>query len=308
MISAMSDMTIGHWVELGISGVVLVAIGVALWIMSRQFQFHNEEITKRNEDISKREENLLKESTEAMNTVHDMFMKEQEATKKWMESQQKTMEGWIKGQTKAINEVASTINNSALPKKYTPEQNQQNIEARKYLSRAVEHVHQATKSSRTMLCMFHNGTHSLNNVSFYKFSLIGESWDINLAPVGDRIKDCQVVVYAGLIDMLENNKKGLVVKNVDDLKGDVATYQFFVSRGTKCVMAQAIYNDEDTMMVGFLLNEYMDLHPEWDEKTWHSNKIIVTRAADRLSAVFGASSVDEEIREEKKKGGNVNAE
>ena len=166
MISAMSDMAIGHWVELGISGVVLVAIGVALWIMSRQFQFHNEEITKRNEDISKREENLLKESTEAMNTVHDMFMKEQEATKKWMESQQKTMEGWINGQTKAINDVASTINNSALPKKYTPEQNRQNIEARKYLSRAVEHVHQATKSSRTMLCMFHNGTHSLNNVSF----------------------------------------------------------------------------------------------------------------------------------------------
>lgn len=41
MLSVLSEMTVGHWVELGISGVVLVAIGVALWIASKQFQIHN---------------------------------------------------------------------------------------------------------------------------------------------------------------------------------------------------------------------------------------------------------------------------
>lgn len=61
------------------------------------------------------------------------------------------------------------------------------------------------------------------------------------------------------------------------------------------------------MMLGFLVNEFMDLHPEWDEEQWHAQKTPVTRAADRISGVFGASSIDEEIRQEKKEGGDGDA-
>ena len=134
MFSILSDMTIGHWVELGISGVVLVAIGVALWIASKQFQAHNDEITKRNEDISKREETMMKESLEASRQIHEMFACEQESIKQWMKTQQDVMVQWMQNQTNSINEMLGILNNTALPRKYTPEDEKKNVEFRKFLS------------------------------------------------------------------------------------------------------------------------------------------------------------------------------
>ena len=113
MVNMLADMSIGHWVELGISGVVLVAIGVALWIASKQFQAHNEEITKRNEDISKREEAVMQKSVDASKQIHDMFMKEQEGNKRWMESQQSMMEKWMETQSSAINKMLTVLNESS---------------------------------------------------------------------------------------------------------------------------------------------------------------------------------------------------
>ena len=307
MFSVLSDMTIGHWVELGISGVVLVAIGVALWIAAKQFQTHNDEITKRNEDISKREETMMKESLEASRQIHEMFACEQESIKQWMKTQQDVMVQWMQNQTNSINKMLGILNNTALPRKYTPEDEKKNVEFRKFLSQTLDSVRKKTGSSRALFCMFHNGSHSLNNVNFYKFSLIGESWDINLASVNGRIKDCQVAIYSNFLDMMTSNKKGLVIKDVEELKDDVATYQFFKSRGAKCAIVQAVYDENDGMMLGFLVNEFMDLHPEWDEEQWHAQKTPVTRAADRISGVFGASSIDEEIRQEKKEGGDGDA-
>ena len=57
-LKVLADMTIGQWAELGISGVVLVAIGVALWLIVKTFRLHSAEIEQRNEDVSKREEAL----------------------------------------------------------------------------------------------------------------------------------------------------------------------------------------------------------------------------------------------------------
>ena len=302
MLSILSDMSIGHWVELGISGVVLVAIGVALWVASKQFQAHNEEITKRNEDISKREETVMKESAEASKQIHEMFVNEQNSTKEWMKSQQDMMNQWMQTQTESINQMMSVLKEGVAPKKYTAEDEKKNVEFRKFLSQTLESVRKKTDSSRTFFCMFHNGSHSLNNVNFYKFSLIGESWDINLASVGGRIKDYQVTIYASLLDMVGSNKKGLIIKNVEDLRDDVPSYQFFKSRGAKCAIVQAVYDADDKMMLGFVVSEYMDLHPDWDDKEWHVKKVPVTRAADSISGVFKASSVDEEIRQERKGG------
>lgn len=307
MLNILSDMTVGHWVELGISGVVLVAIGVALWIGTKQFQAHNEEINKRNEDISKREETIMQETTVASKQIHDLFASEQEAAKRWMQSQQETMSQWMKTQTESINRMMDIMNNTALPKKYTREDEKKNVEFRKFLSQTLDAVRKKTGSSRTIFCMFHNGSHSLNNVNFYKFSLIGESWDINLASVNGRIKDCQVAIYSKFLDMMSSNKKGLIIKDIESLKDDVATYQFFKDRNAKCAVVQAVYDESDGMMLGFIINEFMDLHPEWTDKDWHAQKTPVTRAADRISGVFGASSVDEEIREEKREGGNGDA-
>lgn len=307
MLNMLSDMTVGHWVELGISGVVLVAIGVALWIGTKQFQTYNEEIKKRNEDISKREEAETTRTLEASKQIHELFTTEQENSKKWMETQQKAMAKWMQSQTEAVNKMIDTLNNSSLPRKYTPDDEKRNVEFRKFLSKTLDSVRSKTGSSRTLFCMFHNGSHSLNNVNFYKFSLIGESWDINLASVNGRIKDCQVAIYSKFLDMMSSNKKGLVIKNVENLKDDVATYQFFKDRGAKCAIVQAVYSENDGMMLGFIINEFMDDHSEWDDKEWHAQKVPVTRAADKISGVFGASSVDEEIRQEKKEGGNGNA-
>lgn len=307
MFNILSDMTIGHWVELGISGVVLVAIGVALWIGTKQFQTYNEEIKKRNEDISKREAAETSRTLEASKQIHELFTSEQENSKKWMEAQQKAMTKWMQSQTDAVNKMIDTLNSASLPKKYTAEDERQNVEFRKFLSKTLDEVRDKTGSSRTIFCMFHNGSHSLNNVNFYKFSLIGESWDINLASVYGRIKDCQVPVYSKFLDMMSSNKKGLIIKDVEELKNDVATYQFFKDRGAKCAVVQAVYNDNDGTMLGFIINEFMSAHPEWKDKDWHAQKVPVTRAADKISGVFAASSVDEEIRREKKEGGSGNA-
>ena len=35
-LKVLADMTVGQWAELGISGVVLVAIGVALWLIVKR--------------------------------------------------------------------------------------------------------------------------------------------------------------------------------------------------------------------------------------------------------------------------------
>ena len=121
MFGILADLSIGQWVELGISGVVLVAIGVALWIASKQFQTHNDEITKRNEDISKREETMMKESLEASKQIHDLFANEQESTKQWMKTQQDVMMQWMQNQTNSINKMLGILNNTTLPRKYTPE-------------------------------------------------------------------------------------------------------------------------------------------------------------------------------------------
>ena len=307
MFGILADLSIGQWVELGISGVVLVAIGVALWIASKQFHAHNNEITKRNEDISKREEAIMKKTLEASQQIHDLFVSEQEAAKEWIKTQQDVMMQWAQNQTKSINKMLGILNNTALPKKYTLDDEKKNVEFRKFLSQTLDSVRKKTGSSRALFCMFHNGTHSLNNVNFYKFSLVGESWDINLAPVNGRIKDYQVTVYSNFLDMMTLNKKGFIIKDVEELKDNVATYQFFKNRGAKCAIVQAVYDENDGMMLGFIVNEFMDLHPEWDEKQWHAQKTPVTRAADRISGVFGVSSVDEEIRQEKKEGGDGDA-
>ena len=144
MLRVLSDMTIGHWVELGISGVVLVAIGVALLITSKQFQVHNDEITKRNEDISKREETMMKESLEASKQIHDMFASEQESTKQWMKTQQDVMTQWMQSQTNSINKMLGILNNTTLPRKYTPEDEKKNVEFRKFLSQTLDSVRKNT--------------------------------------------------------------------------------------------------------------------------------------------------------------------
>ena len=307
MVNMLTDMSIGHWVELGISGVVLVAIGVALWIASKQFQAHNEEITKRNEDISKREEAVMQKSVDASKQIHDMFMKEQEGNKRWMESQQSMMEKWMETQSSAINKMLTVLNESSLPKKYSPEEEKKNVEFRKFIKETLDSVMKKTCSQRAFFCMFHNGSHSLNNINFYKFSLMGESWDDNLASVGGRLKDYQVAIYSSLLDRMDASRKGLIIKNVEELRDDPASYQFFKDRGAKSAIMQAVYDKNDEVMLGFLVSEYMDLHPEWGDKEWHARKVPVTRAADSISGVFKASAVDEEMRQEFKKGGNGDA-
>ena len=249
----------------------------------------------------------MKKTLEASQQIHDLFVSEQEAAKEWIKTQQDVMMQWAQNQTKSINKMLGILNNTALPKKYTLDDEKKNVEFRKFLSQTLDSVRKKTGSSRALFCMFHNGTHSLNNVNFYKFSLVGESWDINLAPVNGRIKDYQVTVYSNFLDMMTLNKKGFIIKDVEELKDNVATYQFFKNRGAKCAIVQAVYDENDGMMLGFIVNEFMDLHPEWDEKQWHAQKTPVTRAADRISVVFGVSSVDEEIRQEKKEGGDGDA-
>lgn len=141
----LEDLTIGQWVELGISGVVLVAIGVGLYLIYIMFKSQNKEIDKRNEDISKREANLAESSKNERKMLQDLLLQIQ-------------------------NNISQT------EKRPTTEQAAQAaFEFQNFLAKELRFIHEQTHSARTFFCMYHNGTHSLNNINFYKFSLIDEA-------------------------------------------------------------------------------------------------------------------------------------
>lgn len=269
-LKVLADMTVGQWVELGISGVVLVAIGVALWLIIKSFRQHSKEIDQRNEDVSRREEALQKRT----------------------EDQFKQMLASIQAE---MQRPGAHV--------YTIEEDCKNDQFQSFLSKEIQEIHTKTMSSRTFFCMYHNGTHSLNNVSFYKFSLIDEAWDRNLASLHDKMQNYPATVYRGLSLLLKNNRKGVIIKDINELIDDVALYQFFSERDVKSFVAQGVYkNDESNILLGFLINEYITTPTEWTDEDWKKVRIEVSRSADKIDGILQVSSADEEFRKLKEEG------
>ena len=269
-LKVLADMTIGQWAELGISGVVLVAIGVALWLIVKTFRLHSAEIEQRNEDVSKREEALQKRTQEQFQQMLDSIRKE-------------------------VKKSGAHV--------YTIEEDRKNDQFQSFLSKEIQEIHTKTMSSRTFFCMYHNGTHSLNNVNFYKFSLIDEAWDRNLASLHDKMQNYPATVYKGLSQLLKENRSGVVVKNINILYDDVALYQFFSERDVSCFVAQGVYkSDESNILLGFLINEYITPPSGWTDEDWKKVRIEVSRSADKIDGVLQVSSADEEFRKSKEEG------
>lgn len=145
LISTLADMSISQWVELGISGVVLVAIGVAMYLMYLMFKQHNKELDQRNEELNKREQSLAEQAEQNRDSFQHL-----------------------------IDSLTDVAQHPAI-RKYTPEDDKRNVEFQDFLSTEVKTIHDKTYSSRAFFCMYHNGAHSLNNISFFKFSLIAEA-------------------------------------------------------------------------------------------------------------------------------------
>lgn len=266
-LKVLADMTIGQWAELGISGVVLVAIGVALWLIVKTFRLHSAEIEQRNEDVSKREEALQKRTEEQFQQMLDSIRKE-------------------------VQKSGAHI--------YTIEEDRKNDQFQSFLSKEIQEIHTKTMSSRTFFCMYHNGTHSLNNVNFYKFSLIDEAWDRNLASLHDKMQNYPATVYKGLSQLLKENRSGVIVKDINVLYDDVALYQFFSERNVTSFVAQGVYKgDESNILLGFLINEYITTPSGWTDEDWKKVRIEVTRSADKIDGILQVSSADEEFRKSK---------
>lgn len=145
LISTLAEMNVSQWVELGISGVVLVAIGVAMYLMYLMFKQHNKELDQRNEELNKREQSLAEQAEQNRDSFQHLIDR--------------------------LTDIAQ----HPVIKKYTPEDDKRNVEFQEFLSTEVKTIHNKTCSSRVLFCMYHNGAHSLNNISFFKFSLIAEA-------------------------------------------------------------------------------------------------------------------------------------
>lgn len=266
------------WVELGISGVVLVAIGVGLYLTMMYFKAHNKEIDQRNEDISKREEALAKEAQETRQFLQQMLTNMQDVMKK----------------------------NQAHVYDEKEEKESSNFQI--FLTKELKFIQDQIGASRTFFCMYHNGAHSLNNINFYKFSVIDEIWNPDLNPIHREVQNYPAPVYRYFKNLLLENKKGLLIKNIEEVKEDTATYMFFDSRGAKSVLAQGVYDESTNILLGFLIAEFNDWHENWTDTDWKNKKITVSRGADKISGVMIASSADDEIRREKTEGGARNDE
>ena len=256
---SLADM-ISDWASIGVSGLVAIAVIAMIIVLLR--------INKRNNDSLEQRE---------------------KADAARLEEEEKRL-------TSVINMVRDVIKEQSEPKKHTGVEELSAQQAGTYIYSTLRKIRQETQSTRVLFCMFHNGSYSLNGkMGFRKFSLINEACAEDIAPTYDRIQNLPAQMFSVGIEYLYKNRKGIVVEDIEKIKPiDSVSYFWFKDRNVKSFIVQGVFDDEEDILLGFIVSEYM-FTPE-SGYDWKVAKVKVTRGTDKIGAVLQASEEDKALR------------
>lgn len=167
----------------------------------------------------------------------------------------------------AVHAEFSHINNN--DSKVPPKENLTKIFIR--ISTALKHtikelVH-VVNADRIAVYLFHNGTHSLNNVPFLKASCICEVDNMGLASYNliRTHKDIPINLLDDIVELLIRQHEFVIYKNQSRIDAIMSKLFFDEKEDATCIVT-GIFEIESGELLGFIIAEYDDQVDEFTKE------------------------------------------
>lgn len=173
---------------------------------------------------------------------------------------QKMYQGILDSDAERDKNVRELISNAIEAINYHTPSNEENVKVAKLESVINEELKDLlikTGASRTALVRYHNGTHDLNGISFSKFSITNEQFQVEEEALMPLFRDQFRAMFAEAVRQLDE-KGEFIVDNVEKIRNvDNGMYNFMKGRQSRQSFQVAIHNTEGRV-VGFILVAYSD--------------------------------------------------